>query len=59
MKLTDAIELHALLAADSNYSNPTIWITGNGRTVEAIRKTDGAKITAKVSEGNLIVEVKN
>jgi hypothetical protein len=59
MKLTDAIELHALLAADSNYLNPTIWITGNGCTVEAIRKTDRAEIIAKVSEGNLIVEVQN
>jgi len=59
MKLSDAIELQTLLAADSNYANPTIWNHGFGCTVETTRKTDGAKITAKVSDGNLIVEVSN
>jgi hypothetical protein len=36
-----------------------VWNTGNGYTVEATRQTDGAKITATVSDENLIVEVKN
>jgi hypothetical protein len=57
MKLLDAIELQTLLAADGNYSEAAVWNAGNGYTVEATRKTDGAKITAKVSNGNLIVEV--
>jgi len=57
MKLLDAIELQTLLAADGNYPNAAVWNTGNGYTVEATRKTDGAKITATVSNGNLIVEV--
>jgi hypothetical protein len=59
MKLSDAIELKDLLAADGNYPDAAVWNTGNGYTVEATRKTDGAKITAKVSDGNLIIEVKN
>jgi len=58
MKLKDAIELQALLATDLNYSNPTIWNHGDGYLVETTR-SDGAKITAKVSGGNLIVEVSN
>jgi hypothetical protein len=58
MKLSDAIELQTLLAADPNYANSTIWNHGCGWQVEATRG-DGAKITAKVSDGNLIVEVKN
>jgi hypothetical protein len=59
MKLTDALELQDLLAADGNYPDAAVWNTGNGYTVEATRKTDGAKITAKVSDGNLIIEVKS
>jgi len=59
MKLSDAIELQTLLAADGNYQDAVIWNAGNGYTVEAKRKTDGAKITAKVLDGNLIVEVLN
>jgi hypothetical protein len=59
MKLSDATELQTMLAADGNYANAAVWNTGNGYTVEATRKTDGAKITAKVSDGNLIVEVSN
>jgi hypothetical protein len=59
MKLTDAMELQTLLAADGNYPDAAAWNSGNGYTVEATRKTDGAKITAKVSDGNLIVEVSN
>jgi hypothetical protein len=59
MKLLDAIELQTLLAADGNYSEAAVWNTGNGYTVEATRKADGAKITATVSNGNLIVEVSN
>jgi hypothetical protein len=59
MKLSDAIELQTLLSADGNYLEATVWNTGNGYTVEATRKTDGAKITAKVSNGNLIIEVSN
>jgi hypothetical protein len=59
MKLTDALELQTLLAADGNYPDAAVWNIGNGYTVEATRKTDGAKITAKVSDGNLIVEVSN
>lgn len=58
MKLQDAIELKALLATDSNYTNPTIWNHGEGYLVETTR-LDGAKITAKVSGENLIVEVSN
>ena len=58
MKLQDAIELQALLATDSNYSSPTIWNHGDGYLVETVR-ADGAKVTAKVSGGNLIVEVSN
>lgn len=58
MNLKDAIELQALLAADSNYTNPTIWDHGKGYLVETIR-LDGAKVTTKVSNGNLIVEVSN
>ena len=58
MKLKDAIELQALLATDSNYTNPTIWNHGDGYLVETTR-SDGAKVTAKVSGGNLIVEVSN
>ena len=58
MKLQDAIELQALLATDSNYTNPTIWNHGDGYLVETVR-ADGAKVTAKVSGGNLIVEVVN
>jgi hypothetical protein len=57
MKLLDAIELQTLLAADGNYSEAAVWNTCNGYTVEATRKADGAKITATVSNGNLIVEV--
>lgn len=53
------MELQALLTADGNYPDTAVWNTGNGYTVEATRKTDGAKITATVSDGNLIVEVKN
>jgi hypothetical protein len=59
MKLSDAIELQALLAADGNYLEAAVWNTGNGYAVEATRKTDGAKITAKVSNGDLIIEVSN
>jgi hypothetical protein len=59
MKLSDAMELQTLLAADGNYPDAAVWNTGNGYTVEATRKTDGAKITAKVLDWNLIVEVKN
>jgi hypothetical protein len=59
MKLSDAMELQTLLAADGNYPDAAVWNTGNGYTVEATRKTDGAKITAKVSDENLIVEVSN
>jgi hypothetical protein len=59
MKLSDAMELQTMLAADPNYANSTIWNHGCGWQVEATRKTDGAKITAKVSDENLIVEVKN
>jgi hypothetical protein len=58
MKLQDAIELQALLASDENYSSPTIWNHGDGYLVETTR-SDGAKVTAKVSGGNLIVEVLN
>ena len=58
MKLQDAIELQALLAADSNYTNPTIWNHGDSYQVETTR-ADGAKVTAKVSGYNLIVEVLN
>ena len=58
MKLQDAIELQALLASDKNYSSPTIWNHGDGYLVETTR-SDGAKVTAKVSGGNLIVEVLN
>ena len=58
MKLKDAIELQALLASDGNYSNPTIWNHGDGYLVETVR-SDGAKVTAKVSGENLIVEVSN
>jgi hypothetical protein len=50
--------LQTLLAADGNYLGAAVWNTGNGYTVEATRKTDGAKITATVSDENLIVEVK-
>lgn len=57
MKLSDAMELQTLLAADSNYANPTIWNHGCGWQVEATRG-DGAKVTATVSDENLIVEVK-
>ena len=54
------MELQDLLAADGNYPDAAVWKnTVNGYTVEATRKTDGAKITAKVSDGNLIVEVSN
>ena len=53
------MELQTLLTADGNYPDAAVWNTGNGYTVEATRKTDGAKITAKVSDGNLIVEVSN
>ena len=59
MKLSDAIELQALLSTDGNYLEATVWNTGNGYTVEATRKADGAKIAARVSNGNLIVEVSN
>jgi hypothetical protein len=59
MKLTDALELQTLLAADGNYLGAAVWNTGNGYTVEATRKTDGAKVTATVSDENLIVEVSN
>jgi len=59
MKLLDAIELQTLLDADGNYPDAAVWNAGNGYTVEATRKTDGAKITAKVSNGNLIIEVSN
>ena len=58
MELKDAIELQALLATDSNYTNPTIWNHGDGYLVETVR-SDGAKVTAKVSGENLIVEVSN
>lgn len=54
MNLKDAIELQALLAADSNYTNPIIWSHGDGYQVETTR-SDGAKINAKVSSDNLIV----
>jgi len=53
------MELQTLLAADGNYADAAVWNTGKGYTVEATRKTDGAKITATVSDENLIVEVKN
>ncbi len=59
MKLSDAMELQTLLAADGNYPDAAVWNTGNGYTVEATRRTDGAKVTATVSDGNLIVEVSN
>ena len=59
MNLLDALELQDLLVADGNYPNAAVWNTGNGYTVEATRKTDGAKITATVSDGNLIVGVQN
>jgi len=59
MKLLDAIELQTLLDADGNYLKATVWNTGNGYTVEATRKADGAKIAATVSNGNLIVEISN
>jgi hypothetical protein len=58
MKLTDALELQTLLAADGNYPDAAVWNTGNGYTVEATRRTDGARVTATVSGENLIVEVK-
>jgi hypothetical protein len=58
MKLKDAIELQTMLAADSNYSNPTIWNHGEGWQVTAVRG-DGAKITCKITDGYLIVEVSN
>lgn len=58
MKLKDAMELQALLAADSNYTNPTIWNHGDGYLVETMR-FDGAKVTAEVSGDELIVEVSN
>jgi hypothetical protein len=58
MKLQDAIELQALLATDSNYSKPNIWNHGDGYLVETTR-SDGAKVTAKVSGENLIIEVSN
>jgi hypothetical protein len=59
MKLSEALELQTLLTTDGNYPDAAVWNTGKGYTVEATRKTDGAKITATVSDGNLIVEVKN
>lgn len=58
MKLKDAFELQALLAADSNYTNPTIWNHGDGYLVETTR-FDGAKVTAKMVNGNLTIEVLN
>jgi len=58
MKLTDAIELQTLLTADGNYPDAAVWNHGCGWQVEATRG-DGAKITARVSDGNLIVEVSN
>lgn len=58
MKLKDALELQALLAEDSNYTNPTIWNCGDGYQVETTR-FDGAKVTAKMVNGNLTIEVLN
>jgi len=58
MKLKGAIELQALLAVDSNYTNPTIWDYEDGYLVETTR-FDGAKVTAKMVNGNLTIEVLN